>query len=146
MAHAGFRLAQSNVKGLRGINRTSRTLFGWRAVEDLINSILSGTSWLHAVRSFMGTLNVFDLPSHVFSIAVVFSSAALVILNRFTGDVGYATVPLNYLALLFGALLANWWLRDIRTPFEPTLQAPIVFAIAGMTAAGLFMMFVLRKQ
>lgn len=89
---------------------------------------------------------MFGLPSTTFSIAVIFSGAGLAILNRFTGNVGYITLPINYFALLFGALLANWCLRDIRTPFEPTLQAPIVFAIAGMTVAALVMMLVLRKQ
>jgi hypothetical protein len=115
-------------------------------VEHLINSLGFGSSWLYMVHSLFGTLNVFGLPSGTFSIAVIFSGAGLAILNRFTGNVGFATLPLNYLALLFGALFANWILKDIRTPFEPTLQAPIVFGIAGMTVSALLMLVVLRKQ
>jgi hypothetical protein len=115
-------------------------------MEHLINSIGSGASWLSLTHSLFGIFNVFGLPSLTLSIAVIFSGAGLAILNRFTGNVGFATLPLNYFALLFGALSANWILKDVRTPFEPTLQAPIIFGIAGMTASALLMMLVLRRQ
>lgn len=89
---------------------------------------------------------MFGLPSTTMSIAIIFSGAGVAILNRFTGNVGLITLPANYLALLFGSLFANSLMRDMRTPFEPTLQAPIIFAMAGITVASLFMMFILRRQ
>jgi hypothetical protein len=103
----------------------------------------------HLTLSWFSWFSIFDgfgLPSTTFSIAVIFSGAGLAILNRFTGNVGYMTLPINYFALLFGALTANWYCRDMRTPFEPTLQAPIIFAIAGMTVSALVMMLILRRQ
>jgi len=112
-------------------------------VADLIDVLGSSSNWLYIVHAW---LDMFGLPSTTLSIAVIFSGAGLAILNRFTGDVGYITLPVNYVALLFGSLFANSCLRGIRTPFEPTLQAPIIFAIAGMTVASLIMMFILRRQ
>jgi hypothetical protein len=112
-------------------------------VADLIDILGSGSNWLYIVHAWLG---MFGLPSTTLSIAIIFSGAGVAILNRFTGDVGLITVPVNYCALLFGSLFANSCLRDIRTPFEPTLQAPIIFAMTGITVASLLMMFILRRQ
>lgn len=86
------------------------------------------------------------LPPESFSVSAVFSGIGATILGKFTGEIGFATMPMNYVALFVGALLGNWALADAGLPFDPRLQAPILFALAGMAITGLSMMFVLRRD
>lgn len=100
-------------------------------------------TWLFWVPGFGIDL---QLPPESFSVSAVFSGAGTAILGKFTGQIGFATLPLNYLALLAGALIGNWMLADANLPIEPTLQAPMLFALAGMAVTGLSMMWVLQRQ
>ncbi len=87
-----------------------------------------------------------DLPSTAVCVSVILAGVGAVILNNFTGNIGFATVPMNYLALLAGALVSNWMFAGIDFPFDPRLQAPLIFAIVGMSIMGLSMMLMLRRE
>jgi hypothetical protein len=112
-------------------------------VEDLLSNFGSGGIWLNWLPSF-GYAS--DLPSSTFSVSAIFSGAGAVILGKFTTNLGAFTLPLNYLSLMIGAVIANWGLAGVKLPLGSDLQAPIIFAMAGMTIAGLAMMAVLRRN
>jgi hypothetical protein len=87
-----------------------------------------------------------DLPSTAISISIILAGVGAVILNNFTGAIGFATMPMNYLALLTGALAGNWLFAGVHLPLDPRLAEPLLFAIAGMSIMGLSMMLMLRRE
>jgi hypothetical protein len=111
-------------------------------VEDLLSTFGSGGIWLNWLPSFG---HFFDLPPATFSISAIFSGAGAVILGKFTTNLGALTLPLNYVGLFVGALLANCWFGGIQLPLAGDFQAPIIFALAGMSFTGVAMMALLRR-
>ena len=112
-------------------------------MEDLLSIFGSGGIWLSWVPGFG---HVGDLPSGTFLVSAIFAGLGALILGKFTSDLGALTLPLNYISLLLGALLANWGLGGIHLPLAGDLQAPIIFALTGMTVTGLMMMAILRRS
>jgi hypothetical protein len=112
------------------------------AVENLLSLFGSGGIWLNWLPGF-GRIS--DLPTETFSVSAIFSGAGAVILGKFTGHLGMIAMPLNYVGLLIGALLANWAFSGVSLPLAGDLQSPIVYAISGMCVTGLAMMAILRR-
>jgi hypothetical protein len=112
-------------------------------VEELLSNLGSGGIWLNWIPGF-GHLG--DLPSATFSVSAIFSGAGAVILGKFTSNLGALTLPFNYGGLLVGALVANWGLHGVEVPLAGDFQAPIVFALTGMSIAGVVMMALLRRD
>ena len=112
-------------------------------MEDLLSIFGSGGIWLSWVPGFG---HAGDLPSGTLLVSIIFAGVGALILSKFTCDLGALTLPVNYISLLVGALLANWGLGRIHLPFAGDFQRPIIFALAGMTIAGLVMMAILRKS
>src|SRR5262249_8614451 len=113
-----------------------------KLVENLLSNFGSGGIWLNWLPSFG---HVLDLPSATFSVSAVFSGAGAVILGKFTTNLGAFTLPFNYIGLMIRALLANWGLAGIHLPLAGDLQAPIIFALAGMSITGVLMMAIFRR-
>jgi hypothetical protein len=110
-------------------------------VENFLSDLGSGGIWLNWLPGF----GLFDLPPRTLSVAAIFAGICAVILCKFTGKLGALTLPLNYIALLVGALAANRVLDGISVPLAGELQAPIVYALSGMCIAGVMMMALLRR-
>jgi hypothetical protein len=111
-------------------------------VEDFLSNLGSGGIWLNWLPDFGQFVS---LPAEAFSISAIFSGAGAVILGKFTSNLGALTLPFNYVGLLIGALLANWALAGIHLPLAGDFQAPIIFALAGMTVAGVAMIALMRR-
>jgi hypothetical protein len=113
-----------------------------KPVEEFLRNLGSGGIWL----GWLPNLGHFlSLPPEAFSVSAVYAALGAVILGKFTAKVGAMTLPLNYAALLAGALIANWALSGVHLPVGNDLQAPIIFAIVGMTPAAVMMMAFLRN-
>lgn len=86
------------------------------------------------------------MPSTAVGISLVLAAIGAAILGKFTSNIGFATVPMNYGALYVGALAGNWLLAGSDLNLEARLTAPLLFALAGMTVMALSMMLVLRRD
>lgn len=86
------------------------------------------------------------LPSQTVAICAVFAGAGTAILSKYTADLGHFSIPIKYVTLFVAALLANWLLSDLRLPLDADLQAPIIYAFAGITVASLGLMILLRRE
>ena len=86
------------------------------------------------------------LPSQTVAISAVFAGAGTAILGKYTADLGHLSVPIKYGTLFIAALLANWLMSDLRLPLDADLQAPIIYAFAGITVASLGLMILLRRE
>ena len=111
-------------------------------MEDLLSNFSSGNIWSNWLPGF----GHMDLPSGTLSVSAIFSGVGAIILGKFTGDLGALTLPINYIGLFIGAILANWGLSGIHLPLAGDLQAPIIFALTGMTFTGLVMMAILHRS
>jgi hypothetical protein len=80
------------------------------------------------------------------SISAAISGAGTVILGKFTSNIGYLTMPVNYCALFIGAVIANWLLSGVHLPVDPDFQAPMIFAVAGMMITALSMMMLVKEE
>lgn len=110
---------------------------------DFLSNLSISASWLHWLPASIG---ISGLPDAGLALSALFSGAGALILGKFTGHVGFITMPLNYCVLLVGAVVSNWALREVRLPIDPNLQTPMVFTLAGMTAAALMMMMTMRSE
>ena len=61
------------------------------------------------------------------------------------GDLGASHPAFNYVGLLIGALVANWAFAGIHLPLAGDFQAPIIFALAGMSVTGIAMIALMRR-
>jgi hypothetical protein len=111
-------------------------------MEELLLTFGSGAIWLKWLPGF-GLAS--HLPPMTFFVSVIFSGAGALILGKFTAGIGSLTLPINYVGLLVGAVLANWIFSGVSVPLAGDLQAPVVFALTGMTAAGLCLMALLHR-
>jgi hypothetical protein len=80
-----------------------------------------------------------------FFVSAVFSGAGALILGKFSASIGTLTLPINYIGLLIGAVMANSILAGVSVPLAGDLQAPVVFALTGMAPAGLLLMALLHR-
>jgi hypothetical protein len=107
-------------------------------LQNLTGS-LSFLSWLPSLPE----MNVSD---GAVSISAAISGAGTVVLGKFTSNIGYLTMPINYCALFIGAVMANWLLSGIHLPVDPDFQAPMIFAVAGMMITALSMMMFVKEE
>jgi hypothetical protein len=114
-----------------------------KLVEDLLSNFGSGGIWLNWLPGFG---HVFDLPPASISVSAIFSGVGAVILGKFTTNLGAFSLPFNYIGLIIGAVLANWGLAGAHPPLAGDLQAPIIFALAGMSMSGVLMMAIFRRE
>ncbi len=117
-------------------------------MEELVNALANGFGVLDHLSFLPNPSDLLSMAPEKVSIAAIFSGAGSVILGKFTGTVGYLTLPMNYCALFVGALLSNWAFAGVRIPMlDATLQIPMLLTIAGMTVTALaVMMFTPASQ
>jgi hypothetical protein len=117
-------------------------------MEELVTAIANGFGVLDHLPYMPDTAEILALSPEKVSIAAIFSGAGSVILGKFTGSVGYLTLPMNYCALFFGAVMGNWALSGVRIPMlDATFQTPMLFAVAGMIVTALaVLMFTKTEQ
>jgi hypothetical protein len=116
-------------------------------MEELITAIGNGFGILDHLSFLPGPSDLLALAPEKVSIAAIFSGAGSVILGKFTGSVGYLTMPANYSALFIGAVLANWAFEGIRIPMvDATMQTPMILTFAGMTVSALAMLLFTRSE
>ena len=115
---------------------------GREAMFDFLNGFTSHMSFLNWLPSLHG----WSMPADVLSISAVFSGAGTVVLSKFTSNVGFITMPINYCALFGGALASNWLLSGVHLPIDPDFQAPMVFAVGGMMVMALSLMMLMREE
>ena len=80
------------------------------------------------------------------SISAICSGAGAVILTKFTSNIGFVTMPINYCALFFGAMMSNWLFSGVDIPVDPDFQAPMVLAVAGMIVTALSLMMFMKEE
>lgn len=80
------------------------------------------------------------------SLSTLFSGAGAVILEKFTGNVGALTMPMNYAALFVGALMANWAFSGLNLPMDQQLQQPMLITLGGMLIGAFSMLWWLRPR
>jgi hypothetical protein len=117
------------------------------AMEELVNALNNGFGSLGHLSFLPNPARILELAPVSISLAAIFSGAGSVILGKYTGSVGYLTMPINYCVLFLGALLSNWLFEGVRLPMlDPNMQAPMVFTVAGMTVTALAMMMFVRTE
>jgi hypothetical protein len=116
-------------------------------MQELVNAISSGFGLLDLLSMLPHSVSQFELAPEKVSIAAVLSGAGSVILGKFTGSVGYITMPVNYCALFIGSLVSNWIFQGIHIPLlDADLQTPMLLSVAGMTAAALAVLMFLKPE
>jgi hypothetical protein len=116
-------------------------------MEDLVHAIVNGFGVLDQLPALPDSAKLFDMTPEKVSIAAIFSGAGSVILSKFTGSVGYITMPMNYCALFMGAMLGNWALQGVRIPMlDATFQTPMLFAVAGMMISALAILMFTKTE
>ncbi len=94
-----------------------------------------------------GSLKDYEsLSPDLLPLMLMFSIVGGVILSRFTGSIGNLTLPINCSALFIGAMTSNWLLQNVKLPIESTVEAPLLFSMAGMTFASFCMMWWLQRD
>lgn len=94
-----------------------------------------------------GSLKDYEsLSPDLLPLMMMFSIVGGVILSRFTGSIGNLTLPINCSALFIGAMTSNWLLQNVKLPIESTVEAPLLFSMAGMTIASFCMMWWLQRD
>ena len=99
--------------------------------------------------SFLGWLPGlpdWGIGDEAFSISAVFSGAGAVVLTKFTSNIGFVTMPINYCALFVGAVTSNWLFSGVHLPVDPDFQAPMIFAVAGMMVTALSLMMFMKEE
>ena len=107
---------------------------------------LSGLTGSISFLGWLPGMSWLELPREVYSISAVFSGAGAVIFSKFTSNVGFITMPINYCVLFFGALMSNWLFAGANLPIDPDFQAPMVYAVGGMMIMALSLMMFLKEQ
>jgi hypothetical protein len=115
---------------------------GREAMFDFLDGLTGHLSFLHWLPSLHG----WALPPEALSISAVFSGAGAVVLSKFTSNVGFITMPINYCALFFGALASNYLLSGVHLPIDPDFQAPMVLAVGGMMVTALSLMMFMKEE
>ncbi len=79
-------------------------------------------------------------------LSYICSGAGAFILAKFTGSLGGLTLPVNYSALLIGALLANWLFTGVSLPIEHNLHQPLLVSLTGMVLGAFAIMWWYRGE
>jgi uncharacterized membrane protein YeaQ/YmgE (transglycosylase-associated protein family) len=85
-----------------------------------------------------------QLSPQAFSLASIMSSAGALILGRFTGTAGALTLPMNYIILFVGAVVANWLLAGYELPLGGDLHRLIVATVIGMFFGACTLLWLMR--
>lgn len=116
-------------------------------MQELVNAISSGFGLLDILSLMPHTIGQLELAPEKVSIAAILSGAGSVILGKFTGSVGYITMPVNYCALFIGSLVSNWVFQGVHIPMlDADLQTPMLLTVAGMTAAALAVLMFMKPE
>jgi uncharacterized oligopeptide transporter (OPT) family protein len=91
-------------------------------------------------------LILIGLQTHIFVIALVCAVLGAFVLSRFTMSVGMLTYPINFLALLVGAISANLLMKQVRLPLDHNFERPLVVSIAGMAVASILALVFLSRD
>jgi hypothetical protein len=116
-------------------------------MDELITALANGFGVLDRLSFLPNPAELLSMAPEKISIAAIFSGAGSVILGKFTGSVGYITMPINYSALFIGAVLSNWAFASVRIPMlDATMQTPMLLTVAGMTVTALAVMMFTRTE
>jgi hypothetical protein len=91
-------------------------------------------------------LILIGLQTHIFVIALVSSAIGAVILSRFTMSLGMLTYPVNFCALMIGAVSANLLMKQVRLPLDYDFERPLVVSVAGMAVASILTLAILSRD
>lgn len=91
-------------------------------------------------------LILIGLQTHIFVIALVCSALGAVILSRFTMSLGMLTYPINFVALLAGAVAANLLMKQVRLPLDYDLERPLFLSVLGMAVVSIITLFFLSRD
>ena len=116
-------------------------------MQDLVTALGNGFGLFDVLGLVPEVARLFEMTPEKVAIAAIFSGAGSTILSKFTGSIGYLTMPLNFVALFVGALLSNWVSEGVRLPMmNATLQTPMILTIAGMTVTALAVMMFTKSE
>lgn len=68
------------------------------------------------------------------------------LLSRYTRPLGVLTYPLNYLALLAGAMAANWLTKNVQVSLRMAKEWPLLMSLSGMAVAAVIMLLLLPRS
>ena len=88
----------------------------------------------------------FGLRPEVVILGMICALIGAFFLSRYTRRMGILTYPMNCLALLTGAMLANWLMRGVQVSFRQSLEISLLISLAGMAVAGLLMLLFLPRN
>jgi hypothetical protein len=88
----------------------------------------------------------FGLRPEVVILGMLCAIIGAIFLSRYTRPLGVLTYPLNCLALLGGAMAANWLMKGVQVPLQMSLEGPLLISLGGMAVAALIMLFALPRS
>lgn len=91
-------------------------------------------------------LILIGLQRHILIIALVCAVLGAFVLSRFTLSMGVLTYPINFCALLLGAIGANLLMKQVRLPLDYDFERPLFISIAGMAVASIVTLFFLSRD
>jgi hypothetical protein len=109
---------------------------------NVLSGALAGGSLL-SVNSYVLTLG---LQPQVLLISAICAAAGAYLLSGFTISLGFLTIPLNFAALLAGAIGANLVARYMEMPVDVTFVRPLIISFLGMTAAAVVVLVLLSRN
>jgi Na+/glutamate symporter len=78
--------------------------------------------------------------------AAVCAALGAIILSRFTQALGSASLPLNFVVLFAGAVVANVMMKPLPEPLDYSLERPFVVSLAGMSVAAIVRLLLLSRR
>ena len=79
-------------------------------------------------------------------ISYALCGVATLFLCKYTGGIGYLSIPLNFIALFFGMLTSNWLLHGVDMHIDKLIVQPVIIHVLGMTMAGLVVMYFFSRN
>jgi|GEM_PF-1597627 len=102
---------------------------------------------LSSLNSLIPTVApVAKLPAEALPIPYICAILGGLILSRFTGSLGNATLPFNISAMFIGSMASNWLFQDVQLPLDPGIQRPLFVTLLGMVVVSFAMMLFVQKE
>jgi hypothetical protein len=103
--------------------------------------------WALYLQSLLPNTGDFGkMPEEAAPISYALCGVATLFLCKYTGGIGYLSIPLNFIALFFGMLTSNWLLHGVDMHIDKLIVQPVIIHVLGMTMAGLVVMYFFSRN
>jgi hypothetical protein len=102
--------------------------------------------WSYFYSLLPNTSDFGKMPEEAAPISIALCGVGTLYLCRYTGGLGYLSVPLNYFALFFGMLVSNWLFHGVDLHIDKLVVQPVLIHLLGMTLAALAVMYFFTRD